>query len=290
MVNFLHLHCHSDRTVGRSLIKPSQLVELYLQRGGKAACLTDNGTMSSAIQLYNACKKHGLKPIIGLEVNVAQDRKVKSQLTHSMVLLAKNITGFYNLVKLTTIGAMYFYYVPRVDLETIAQHNDGLIALTSDLRGIGANAFFTGNYRGIEEAHKQYTDIFGSDLYWELQPTQVESQRIYNNALLEIAQYGGFNIVASGDPHYIDAQDKDLHKTAMRARNSRNAGWEYPFKGDYHVLDENELVRLFSLLHGSPMLSNESFCKAFEAPHSVTDLVEVYDLRQQTRVPNYIES
>lgn len=289
MFNFLHLHCHSDRTVGRSLIRPAHLVELYVQRGGKAACVTDNGSMSSAIQLYNACKKNSIKPIIGLEVNIVPDRKIKSQLTHSLVLLARNLVGFYNLVKINTIGSMYFYYVPRVDFEVIAQHSDGLIALTSDIRGVGANAFFTGSYAGIEEAHRTYSSIFNDNLYWELQPTQVESQRVYNSALLEMAMYTpGFNVVASGDPHYMLESDKDLHKLVLQARNSRNAGWDYPFKGEYHVLDENELVNLFSLLHGSPMLNNEMFVRAFEAPNHIADKIEHYDLRQQTKVPNYI--
>jgi DNA polymerase III alpha subunit len=132
--------------------------------------------------------------------------------------------------------------------------------------------------------------MFDGHLYWEIQPTQTESQRIYNQALLDMC--GGndqFKLVATGDPHYMYESDRDLHQKFLAARNSRNAGWEYPFKGEHHVLDENEIVNLFTLLHGKPMLNDESFCRAFEQPEYILGSVEQYDLRQQTRVPNFVE-
>lgn len=286
----LHLHCHSDRSVGRGLIKPSQLVEHYVANTIPGACITDNGNLSAAIQLYNACKRHSIKPIIGMEVNIAEHRTLKSQRNHSLVLLARNLTGFYNLVKLATIGAMYFYYQPRIDDEVLAQHSDGLIGLSSDLRGVGATAFFAKGTTGIAQAQDKYGAIFNGDFYWEIQPTQVESQRVYNEAILSMAEQGVCSkLVASGDPHYLNKEDRDLHMRVMQARNSRSAGWEYNFKGEYHVLADYELVGLLRLLHGYDVMRNDLIVSALDAPYEILKRVEEYDLRQQTKVPSYIE-
>jgi DNA polymerase-3 subunit alpha len=271
------------------LIKPAKLVEHYAGIGVNAACITDNANMCGVIQLYNACKKYDIKPIIGMEVNLTPARELKRQQFVTVVLLAKNVVGFYNLIKIATVGSMYFYYVPRVDIDVLKQYRDGLVALSSDLRGIGAIRFFESGQVGLVKVHEEFMDIFHQDFYWELQPTQTESQRVYNEALLDLGQSDEHKLVVSGDPHYLLKADVDLHRAMLASRNFRNAGWEYPFKGEFHVLNEEEMVSLFTLLHGYPLSTKRQFLKSFEAPWQIAEMVEQFDLRRGTKVPSYQE-
>ena len=285
-MSFLHLHCHSDRTIGRSLIRPSQLVEYYSKVGIKGACITDNGNLSAAIQLYNACKKKELKPIVGMEVNVVFDKSLKDQKSNTIVLLARNIEGFYNLVKIATIGSMFFYYFPRVDIQTIAKYSKGLICLSSDVRGYVASRFFEKGQDGLDVVYDQFMTVFDGEFYWELQPTQTEAQRVYNEALLSFAQgVESIKLVATGDPHYIEKDDIELHRKLLKARNFRNEGWDYPFRGEFHVLSRDDIETLFTLLHGRDVCNTDEMKRALDQPLKILEKVEHYDLRQGTKVP-----
>jgi DNA polymerase-3 subunit alpha len=287
---FIHLHCHSDRSVGRSLIKPSQLVDRYVQMGSIAACLTDNGNMNGCIQLYNACKKKNLKTIFGMEVNVTPDRNLKDQKINTMVLLAKNLTGFRNLIKIATIGSMFFYYAPRVDIETIRQHREGLICLTSDCRGYVADKFFVKGQEALMDMYELLSDIFGDDVYWEIQPAQFESQRVFNEWLIENAKgFDKFKLVASGDPHYVAAEDQEFHQKYQMAKNSRNPYYQYSLRGPHHILNEDEVCALFDLLHGQGFVkSNPVVQDAIMRPADIARQIETFDLREGTKVPTFI--
>jgi len=284
-MSFLHLNCHSDRSIGRGMIRPSKLASVYAERSVGAACITDYGNMSAAVQLNNACITNDLQPVFGMEVNLVPDRKDKKPGYQSLVLLAKNRTGFFNLVKLATIGAMYFYYVPRVDFDIISQHAEGLIASTSDINGVAAHAFFARKHDGIAALYEQYGDVFGDDLYWEIQPVPTESQRVFNEALVECA-YGvdSMRLLATGDPHYLNKQDAELHQNFCRIKNFRNPGWEYPFKGDYHVRTREEMQTGFDELHGVGM---EGITEALDQPQRILETIESFDLREGTKVPSY---
>lgn len=288
---FVHLHCHSDRTVGRSLIKPSRLVERAVELGASAACLTDNATLSGAIQLYNACRKAGIKPIFGMEVNVAHDKSLKQQRSTTLVLLAKNYVGLTNLIKLTTVGAMYFYYQPRVDFHALAQYSEGIICLTSDLNGYAASRFFAAGSNGLASCYAELSQFYGDDIYWELQPNLTESQRVYNQALLNEAKANEhFRLVATIDPHYELAEDRDLFEKFLASRNFRNSYWEYPFRGDRHIMSEDEVCHAFDYLHGEGFFaSSVELQEAVWRTSVISDLVESFDLRQGTKVPAYKE-
>ena len=274
--------------MGRGLIKPAELVAHCAQNGLKAACITDYGNLNAAVQLNKACQAHGLLPIFGMEVNLVADMGAKKQERESLVLLAKNRTGFYNLVKLATIGAMYFYYIPRVDLATVREHAEGLIALSSDINGVAAHAYFRAREKGLEEVFETYAGIFGDDFYFELEPVPTESQRVLNEGILECAELTpSMRVVATGDPHYLIKEHADMHRALMRAKNFRNQAWEYPFKGPYHVRSRDEMFAGFSELHGLDAPSSESFREPMAAPDEIVSKVEAFDLREGTKVPAY---
>lgn len=287
---FVHLHCHSDRTIGKSLIKPFALVEHYKSIGAKSACITDNGNLNSAIQLFNACRKFKIKPIFGIEVNVTKNREIKDKVTKSLVLLAKDIVGFRNLVKIATAGSMFFYYTNRVDLEIIKMYHKGVICLTSDIRGYCADRFFLNGEKGIEKCHEDLSEIFGKDLYWEIQPNMIDSQRTYNEAVLKVASSRtDMNVVASGDPHYLFEEDRQFHVSYLDARNSKNPYWVYPFKMPSHVLSEDEICFLFDMLHGQGFVSeNEIVQNAIWNSIVISESVSEFDLKDGVKIPCFL--
>ena len=287
-MTFVHLNCHSDRSIGRGLIKPSELVAHYKEIGAAAACITDYGNLNSAVQLNKACLKHDILPIFGMELNVAPDRTKKVQGHESLVVLAKNKVGFYNLVKLATLGSMFSYYIPRVDKELIAKHSEGLIALTADMTGVAAHGYFRNKEMGIESVNEEYSEIFGDDLYFEMEPTQTDAQRVLNEGLMDYAeQTPSCKLIATGDPHYLKPEHREIHQMLMKSRNFRNMSWEYPFKGDYHVRSHKEMIDAFSDLHGYDASEKPAFQRAIDAVDEVIGKVEAFDLRAGTKVPDY---
>ena len=289
-MSFVHLNCHSDRSYGRGFIKPHELVYLYHERGAKAACITDYGHMNAAVQLYNACRYCGMLPVFGMEVNVVPDKGAKKQDKQGLVLLAKNRTGFYNLVKLATIGAMYFYYVPRIDVAALRDHAEGLVALTGDMQGVAAYNYFAKGDEGIAEVYDTYGDLFGDDLYFELEPVPTESQRVLNEALVECADMTpGMKLVATGDPHYLTEAHRTLHEMVLRGKNFRAQGWAYSFKGPYHVRTRDEMMAGFSDLHGYDVSDSEVFNDALDQVDRIIAKVDDFDLREGTKVPSYSE-
>ena len=288
-MTFVHLNCRSDRSIGYGLIKPSELVEHYKSVGAPAACITDGGNLNSAVQLNKACQKHGLLPIFGMQVNIVPNKAAKKQGSEGLVLLAKNRIGFYNLVKIATIGSMYFYYMPRVDVEVIRQHSEGLIALTGDMRGVAAHAYFRMQLKGLESIYETYSEIFGDDFYFELQPVPTETQRVFNEAVVDYQdQTPGCKMVVTGAPHYLLAEHLELHRMLIKSRNFRNLSWEYPFKGPHHVRSRDDLVHEMSELHGFDIGPGASMWEALDEVDRIVGKVEAFDLRQGIKVPSYV--
>lgn len=285
---FVHLSCYSDRSIGRGLIKPKELVEFYRAAGAQAACITDYGTMSAAVSLNNECKKHQMKPVFGMTVNVVPDKTLKRQGFESLVLLARNRVGFYNLIKIATIGSMYFYYVPRVDLAVLKEHSEGIIALTGDINGVAAHAFFISKYEGIDSVYEQYSEIYGDSLFFEIQPVPTEAYRAFNTALIEVASVtSGVKLIASGAPHYLTIDHREVHKQMLASKNFRNPGWEYPFRGDYHVRSYEEMLNAFRDLHGDQENCMQQIDSALAMPAQVLEMIETFSLREGVKVPSF---
>src|SRR5437867_1126013 len=161
MPEFIHLHNHSHFSLLDGAATIDGLVQATLDNKMRAVALTDHGVMFGAIEFYNAAKKAGIKPIIGCEVYIVTkgsrfDKELNAQsmkegrgrgIYHHLVLLAKNLTGYRNLVKLVSAGHTEgFYYKPRIDIELLQRHTDGLVALSACPSGIVAHHLVNGNY------------------------------------------------------------------------------------------------------------------------------------------------
>ena len=209
MGDFVHLHIHSEFSLldGANRIKdlPIRAKEL----GMDAIALTDHGVMYGVIDFYKACKKEGVKPIIGCEVYVAprtrfdKEPNIDNKYYH-LILLAKNMQGYKNLSKLVSLGFIDgYYYKPRIDLDILKEYHEGLICLSACLAGAVNQALL---YKTEEEAEKialWHKELFGEDYYIEIQSNGLPQQVIANQKLVKLARKLDIPLVATTDAHYL---------------------------------------------------------------------------------------
>ncbi len=219
-MSFTHLHCHSHYSLLDGLSKVPDLVTTAKDLGMNSLAITDHGVMYGAIEFYNTCRKHDVKPIIGIEAYIAprglsmKEGKIDADY-HHLTLLAKDFEGYQNLMKLTTIANTEgFYYKPRMDLELLAKHNKGLIALSGCPRGQIARALKTSPEAG-EKALAEHLAIFGEDNFFlELQRNAIDGHELMpNDELVALSQKMGVRPVATQDCHYLhksDAEAQDI--------------------------------------------------------------------------------
>lgn len=221
MSKFVHLHIHSEFSLldGANRIKdlPVRAKEL----GMDAMAITDHGVMYGAIDFYKACKKEGIKPIIGCEVYVAprsrfdKEPNIDNRYNH-LIILAKNNQGYKNLSKLVSLGFTEgYYYKPRIDLEILEKYHEGLIVLSGCLAGSVNQALLNGNYDKAEEIALWHKRVFGEDYYIEIQNNGLKEQVLANQKLIELARKLNIPIVATNDAHYLKREDAYNHEVLL---------------------------------------------------------------------------
>ena len=187
-----------------------------------AVALTDHGTMFGAIHFYNAAKKEGIKPLIGMEAYLAprsmhdRDHQQDSRSTH-LLLLAENTQGYQNLLKIATAAQLEgFYYRPRIDRDFLAAHSDGLIATTGCMSGEVPRALVQGRQQFAEERLDWYFDVFGRDrFFFELQNHDIPELDGLNQALIDLAPKYKARFVATNDVHYVRPDEADLQDVLL---------------------------------------------------------------------------
>ncbi|GIQ69862.1 DNA polymerase III subunit alpha [Xylanibacillus composti] len=221
MGEFVHLHVHSEYSLLDGAARISDLVKQASAHGMKALALTDHGVMYGAIAFYQACQAHGIKPIIGCEAYVTEgSRKQRGsrqdQRIYHLILLARNSEGYRNLMRLCSIGHLEgFHYKPRVDLEALAAHAEGITALSACLGGEVAQALLADRMDMAREAALRYRGIFGEHFYLELQDHGLIEQRKVNQKLIELSRETGIPLVATNDVHYLQPEDQTVQDTLI---------------------------------------------------------------------------
>lgn len=218
MSDFVHLHCHTEYSLLDGAIKVQDLCSRARDMGLSAAAITDHGNMFGALDFYLQAQKFGIKPIIGCEVYVAPEHRTKKQPTsapdagYHLVLLAKNNTGYHNLIKLVSKGYLEgFYYKPRVDKELLEEFNSGLIALSACMKGEVPAYLMNEDFDSAVNAAKEFSFLFPERFYLELQANGIPEQVSLNQKLLELSEYQGLPIVATNDCHYLTPRDVEAH-------------------------------------------------------------------------------
>ncbi|MFD3257889.1 DNA polymerase III subunit alpha [Paenibacillus lentus] len=216
MDEFVHLHVHSEYSLLDGAARLQDLVAKAASFGMKALALTDHGVMYGAVPFYKYCKANGIKPIIGCEMYfTAGSRKErgtrKDQPIHHLILLAKNETGYRNLMKLSSIGHLEgFHYKPRIDWEVLERHSEGLVCLSACLGGEVPQHLLHGRYNEARKAAQRYQAVFGEDFYIELQDHGIPEQKKVLPELIKLARELDVQLVATNDVHYLNQEDAEV--------------------------------------------------------------------------------
>ncbi|KAF1083492.1 MAG: DNA polymerase III alpha subunit [Candidatus Rifleibacterium amylolyticum] len=210
--NFVHLHVHSHYSLLDGAAPVKGIIDAARRFRMPAIAITDHGNMFGAIELYQYALKRGVKPIIGYEAYLTDGShkdRTRERSPYHIVLLARNIEGYKNLVKLSTIGFTDgFYYKPRIDFELLEKYSEGVIALSACLAGEVAQCLLKENREAAVSAIRRYQKIFGPEnFYVEIQDHGIAEQQKILDALVEVARSCGAPIVASNDSHYVKPED-----------------------------------------------------------------------------------
>ena len=215
---FVHLHVHTHYSLLDGACKVSDLVKRAKALGMDSLAITDHGCMFGVIEFYNECKKEGIKPIIGMEAYMAPgDRRerqaVAGEAAYHLLLLAQNLDGYRNLLKLSSTAYRDgFYYKPRIDKEVLKAHSAGLIATSACLGGEIPSAFMKRDAKTAKKIAETYLEIFGPDRFFiEVQKQGIKEQDMVNPELADLANRLGVGLVATNDVHFLNKDDHFAH-------------------------------------------------------------------------------
>jgi DNA polymerase-3 subunit alpha len=214
---FVHLHVHSEYSILDGACRIPELAARAAELEMPAVGLTDHGSLAGTINLFTAAKKHGVKPVIGCEVYVADDRRAQQKGYAHLTLLAETTEGYGNLIRLSSLGYLEgYYYKPRVDWELLEQHATGIVALSGCLSGRVCKALEEGRAADAEGELDRLTTIFGRDqVYVEMQNAHLDVQQRINPVLAQLAERRGLPLVATGDVHYLRHEDARAHEALL---------------------------------------------------------------------------
>ncbi len=253
-MSFAHLHLHTQYSLLDGANRLDELMDAASAAKMPAVAITDHGNLFGAIEFYNAARKRGVKPIIGIEAYVAKgshtDRNPARSGRNHLVLLAQNEAGYRNLLKLTSRSFLEgFYYKPRIDHQLLRDHAEGLIGLSACLAGEVAEAVQAGDIDGAEETACNYREILGEgNFFLELQDHGIPEQAAVNEVLHDIARRRELPLVATNDCHYLTQADSFAHDVLLCVGTQRN--YDDPdrlkyYSDNFYFKSADEMVERF---------------------------------------------
>jgi len=238
--DFVHLHLHTEYSLLDGACHIDELVQQGERLGMKAIGLTDHGNMFGAVAFHDACRDRGIKPILGCEIYIAPESRLKKTRTgreevyNHLTLLSTDSVGYHNLVKLVSLGYTEgFYHRPRIDKEILEQHSAGLVALSGCLKGEVAGRLSRGDEASALQAAGWYREVFGPDRYYlELMDHGIEAQQRANQGLLALHRKTGIPLVATNDTHYLHKGDHEAHDVLLAIGSGRKVSDENRLRYD----------------------------------------------------------
>ncbi len=251
---FVHLHNHSDYSLLDGAMKTKAMAARAAEFGQPALALTDHGNMFGAVEFYLACRKAGIKPIIGMEAYVTRDHADRTNdpnnRPHHTVLLARNETGWRNLMRLSSLGFLEgFYFKPRIDKEQLAAHSEGLVGLSACLSGEPSRALKEGDVASAVRAAAEYREILGKDNYFlEIQDHGIDAEARVRELMPRVSKESGVPIVCTNDCHYLEKSHAQAHDILLCIGTNRQFDdpnrWRYDTDQIY-LKSSEEMLTLF---------------------------------------------
>ena len=253
---FTHLHLHTEYSLLDGAIRLKDLFPRAKEYGYDSVAMTDHGVMYGAINFYEQALKHDIKPVLGCEVYMAPgsrfDKKATSQRksAYHLVLLAADMTGYKNLLKLVTKARFEgFHYKPRVDFELLEEFNQGIIALSACLQGEIPRTVLDYGVDKARETAERYASIFKDRFYLELQENGIEEQHTVNRAMVDMARELGLPLVATNDCHYLNRGDDEAHDVLLCIQTGKTVKDKERMRfttDSLYFTSQEEMERLFS--------------------------------------------
>lgn len=259
MSAFTHLHVHSEYSLLDGFGRIPDLVTKAREDGMEALALTDHGVMFGAVDFYRECKKQGIKPIIGSEVYVApgsmHEKNPNKKKSSHLILLARDETGYRNLMKIVSAGYVDgYYYKPRIDHDYLKVHAEGLICLSACLAGEIPRQILAGDYEGAKETALFYREIFGEEnFYLEIQNHRIPEEGKVREGLVRLSEETGIGLVATNDVHYVNSEDAQYHDVLICIQTAAHLQDEdrMRYQGDYSLKSQEEMEREFKIYPGA---------------------------------------
>ncbi|MBD1392514.1 DNA polymerase III subunit alpha [Mucilaginibacter glaciei] len=298
MPEFSHLHVHTQFSLLDGAADITKLYKKAAADGMKALAITDHGNMFGAFKFVAEAGKHGVKPIVGCEFYVVDDRhkkqftKEKKDKRYHQLMLAKNAEGYQNLIKLCSLGYMEGLYSkwPRIDKELILKYHKGIIATTCCLGASVPQAILRDGEAAAEIEFKWWLDLFGEDFYIEMQRHDIPDQDTVNLVLMKFAKKYNVKVICSNDSHYVDQQDSnahdillcvntgDLQSTPIATDEEGGKGYRFGFTNDqFYFKTQAEMGKLFS-----------DIPESLDNTQEIVDKVDVLKLKRDILLPNYV--
>ena len=255
-MSFAHLHVHTEYSLLDGACRIRDLPKLVKEMGQTACAITDHGAMYGAIDFYRACKAEGIHPVIGCEVYVARRTRFDKQHefdaeSRHMVLLCKNETGYRNLSYMVSQAYIEGFYIkPRIDLDLLREHSEGLIGLSACLAGEIPRRIINGDYEGAKAYALELRSILGEDnFYLELQDHGIADQTTVNRALLRMHNETGIPLVCTNDAHYLRKEDAESHDVLLCIQTGKTVDDENRMRYEprnFYLRSTEEMEALFS--------------------------------------------
>ena len=254
-MSFVHLHVHTEYSLLDGACRIDRMMERVKELGQDAIAITDHGVMYGCIDFYKAAKAAGIKPIIGCEVYMAR-RRMSDRIhgvdndPYHLVLLCKDRRGYENLCYMVSEAFLHgFYGKPRIDLDLLREHHEGLIALSACLAGAIPQYLMEESYDSAKEYALKMAQIMGEgNFYLELQDHGIPEQRAVNQGIHRIARETGLPLVVTNDAHYLRREDAKMQDVLLCIQTGKTVDDENRMKfpsDDFYLKSEEELRALF---------------------------------------------
>ncbi len=294
MSQFSHLHLHTQYSILDGASAVPKLIERVKQTGMTSVAITDHGNMFGAKLFHKLAKKNGIKPILGCEVYVAKESrfrrdKEKDKKSDHLILLAKNETGYHNLIRLVSHGwTEGFYRKPRIDFELLKKYGEGLVVSSACLAGALPRAIINGQLKEAESFAKKYKDLFGEDFYLEMQRHKtgntekdertLKYQEIVNQEIVRIAQKFDIKYIATNDVHFINKEDAEAHDILIALSTGKDLDdpTRMQYSGEEYLKTPEEMSELFA-----------DFPEAVENTQEIAEKIEEYELDRDPVMPKF---